>query len=52
MWDEEEGFFCGKSDREKDGHSCGRDVCGHSLDPVLAAELAAQADQKDTKAEE
>jgi len=25
MWDEDEGFFCGKSD----DHTCGRDVCGH-----------------------
>jgi len=52
MWDEDEGFFCGKSDKEKDGHSCGRDVCGHSLNIPLPVELTGQGDGNDTKAEE
>ena len=51
MWDEEEGFFCGKSDKEKDGHSCGRDVCGHSLDVPLPVSLTDKVDQDDNKAE-
>lgn len=52
MWDEEDGFFCGKSEKEKDGHSCGRDVCGHSLDLPLPVDLTDKAGEKDTKAED
>jgi DtxR family Mn-dependent transcriptional regulator len=56
MWDEDEGYFCGKGDEAKVGHSCGRDVCGHSLDIPVPTELIEKADQKsdhkDTKAEE
>jgi DtxR family Mn-dependent transcriptional regulator len=51
MWDDEEGFFCGKSDADKDGHSCGRDVCGHDLDVSVPVELTGQANEKDNKAE-
>ncbi len=51
MWDEEEGFFCGKSDADKDGHSCGRDVCGHDLDVSLPVELTELGNEKDNKAE-
>ncbi len=52
MWDDEEGFFCGKSDADKDGHSCGRDVCGHDLDVSMPVELTGQTNEKDSKAEE
>ncbi len=52
IWDDEEGYFCGKSDEEKGGHSCGRDVCGHSLDLTLPADLTDPAGSKDTKAKE
>jgi len=52
MWDDEEGFFCGKSDQDKGGHSCGRDVCGHGLDVPLPVALTGEADKQDTKAEE
>ena len=52
MWDDEEGFFCGKSDMDKDGHSCGRDVCGHDLDVSVPVELTEQGNEKDNKAEE
>jgi len=50
LWDEDAGFFCGKSDQEKGGHSCGRDVCGHDL--ALPVDLTAPADDNDPKAEE
>lgn len=53
MWDDEDGYFCGKGDEKKGGHSCGRDVCGHSLDIPVPADLADQIPpQNDTKAEE
>ena len=52
MWDDEEGFFCAKSDTDKDGHSCGRDVCGHSLDIPLPVELTARGNKTDNKAKE
>ena len=51
MWDDEAGFFCGKNDTDKNGRSCGRDVCGHDLDVSLPAELVEQANKKDSKAE-
>ena len=43
-WDDELGFFCGKTDEEKDGHSCGRDACGHSYDLEELAQLKAASD--------
>jgi DtxR family Mn-dependent transcriptional regulator len=52
MWDDEEGFFCGKSDADKDGHSCGRDVCGHDQNITLPTELSELPSKKDNKAEE
>jgi hypothetical protein len=51
MWDDEAGFFCGKSDQQLGGHSCGRDVCGHD-DLPLPTDLSDLATRKDTKAEE
>jgi DtxR family Mn-dependent transcriptional regulator len=46
MWDEEMGFFCGKSDEDKGGHSCGREACGHSLDLSGLAPLTGETDNK------
>lgn len=36
QWDEEFGFFCGKSTRP-DGDTCGRDSCGSRLDLAAGA---------------
>ncbi len=52
MWDEDEGFFCGKSDTDKDGHSCGRDICGHDPEIPLLVELTVRGNENDNKAEE
>jgi DtxR family Mn-dependent transcriptional regulator len=46
-WNDEIGFFCAKSDEEKDGHSCGRDACGHSYDLDELARLQTEAAQKE-----
>ena len=48
-WDDEVGFFCGKSDDDKGGHNCGRDVCGHPLD---IEELTRLKNASDGSAEE
>ena len=52
MWDDEDGFFCGKSDQDKDGHSCGRDVCGHDHGLTLPVDLLEQTGDQGSKAEE
>lgn len=46
MWDEDAGFFCGKSD----DHTCGRDVCGH--DDMGLSVLADQVEKNADKAED
>jgi DtxR family Mn-dependent transcriptional regulator len=46
MWDDEMGFFCGKSNDEKDGHSCGRDGCGPGLDLSGLVPLAGENNSK------
>lgn len=45
-WDDEIGFFCGRSDDEKAGHDCRRDVCGSSYDLNELARLKAAAENK------
>ncbi len=43
QWDDEIGFFCSRSDEEKAGHDCQRDVCGNSYDLDELARLKAEA---------
>ncbi len=55
QWDEEIGFFCSKSDKEKSGHNCNRDSCGNSYDLDESGGLkkyAAQNTQASQKAED
>jgi len=42
-WDDDLGFFCGRSDDEKDGYDCQRDICGNSYDLNELAQLKAAA---------
>lgn len=42
-WDDEAGFFCGKTMGSAEGKSCGRDVCGHSVDYAALARMAEES---------
>ena len=46
QWDEEVGFFCGKSNDKDPDHNCKRDACGNSYDLNKLAKLKEQADQE------
>ncbi len=45
-WDDEFGFFCNKTDAEKEGHTCQRDTCGTGYELNELARLAEEAAQK------
>jgi len=45
-WNEEMGFFCARSDDEKEGHNCRREACGNGYDPNEPARLKAAAENK------
>ena len=45
-WDDEVGFFCNKTDAEKEGHTCQRDTCGSGYDLNELARLAEEAAHK------
>lgn len=45
-WDDGLGFFCGRSDDQKAGHDCRRDVCGNGYDLNELTRLQAAAENQ------